>query len=71
MTNRQTGEVYLEGALERGIVPEDCVWTHGGGNGEEGMMLYLQKMNLELLQKWVHWGGEVPDSYIIAPMIYL
>lgn len=43
--------MYLEGTLERGIVPEDSVWTHGGGSGEDGTMLYLQKMNLELLQK--------------------
>ncbi|KFM27326.1 Tetratricopeptide repeat protein 28 [Auxenochlorella protothecoides] len=51
VSNKDTGEVYLEGTLERGIVPEDSVWTHGGGSGEDGTMLYLQKMNLELLQK--------------------
>uniref|UniRef100_A0A1D1ZP65 CS domain-containing protein n=2 Tax=Auxenochlorella protothecoides TaxID=3075 RepID=A0A1D1ZP65_AUXPR len=55
VSNKDTGEVYLEGTLERGIVPEDSVWTHGGGSGEDGTMLYLQKMNLELLQKhWMH-----------------
>lgn len=49
--NRSTGEVYLEGELERGVVPEDCFWTHCGGEGEDGCALYLRKMNLELLQK--------------------
>lgn len=34
-------------------MPEDCVWTVGDGTGEEGTMLYLQKMNLEVLQKQV------------------
>ena len=51
--NRASGEVYLEGGLERGVVPEDCFWTHCGGEGEDGCALYLRKMNLELLQKWV------------------
>lgn len=49
--NRASGEVYLEGELERGVVPEDCFWTHCGGEGEDGCALYLRKMNLELLQK--------------------
>ena len=53
MWNRASGEVYLEGGLERGVVPEDCFWTHCGGEGEDGCALYLRKMNLELLQKWV------------------
>ena len=51
--NRSSGEVYLEGGLERGVVPEDCFWTHCCGEGEDGCALYLRKMNLELLQKWV------------------
>ena len=51
--NRSSGEVYLEGGLERGVVPEDCFWTHCGGEGDDGCALYLRKMNLELLQKWV------------------
>ena len=50
--DRVSGEVYLEGHLERGIVPEDSVWEHGGGCGEEGCLLYLHKMNLELLRKY-------------------
>lgn len=49
--DRQSGEVYLEGELERGVVPEDCFWTHCGGGGEDGCALYLRKMNLELLQR--------------------
>ena len=57
MWNRANGEVYLEGGLERGVVPEDCFWTHCGGEGEDGCALYLRKMNLELLQKWVPGVG--------------
>ena len=49
--NRATGEVYLEGSLERGVVPEDCFWTHCGGEGEDGCAIYLRKMNLEVLKK--------------------
>jgi tetratricopeptide (TPR) repeat protein len=49
-----TGEVYLEGRLHRGIVPEECFWTHCGGEGEDGCCLTLQKMNLEVLRK--HWA---------------
>ncbi len=49
--NRVSGEVYLEGDLERGVVPEDCFWTHCQGTGEDGCMVYLRKMNLELLQQ--------------------
>ena len=51
MAHRGSGEVYLEGELERGVVPEDCVWTHCGGEGEDGCMLYLRKMNLEVLHR--------------------
>lgn len=49
--NRADGEVYLEGELERGVVPEDCFWTHCGGEGEDGCALSLRKMNLEVLQQ--------------------
>ena len=49
--NKVSGEVYLEGQLERGIVPEESVWEHGGGSGQDGCLLYLHKMNLELLRK--------------------
>ncbi|KAL4859604.1 Serine/threonine-protein phosphatase T [Chlorella vulgaris] len=53
--NRSSGEIYLEGGLERGVVPEDCFWTHCNGEGEDGCALYLRKMNLELLkQHWQH-----------------
>ncbi len=48
---RGGGEVYLEGALERGVAPAQCVWTHGGGDGEDGCLLLLHKMNLELLRR--------------------
>lgn len=53
VVQRQSGEVYLEGKLERGIVPAESVWQHGGGVGEEGCTLYLHKMNLELLRRHV------------------
>ena len=46
-----TGAVYLSGALERGIAPEDCLWTQSGGAAEDGCLLVLKKMNLELLQR--------------------
>lgn len=51
MANSVTGEVYLAGTLERGIVPEECLWTQGGGVAEDGCLLLLKKMNLELLQR--------------------
>ena len=50
--HKETGEVYLEGELERGIIPEDSVWMHGHGPAEDGFMFYLKKMNLELLQEY-------------------
>ena len=43
--------MYLEGELERGVVPDDSAWTHCGGAGEDGCALFLRKMNLELLQR--------------------
>ena len=51
VADKASGEVYLEGSLARGVVPEDCFWTHCGGEGEDGCCLYLRKMNLELLQR--------------------
>ena len=51
VSNKVNGEVYLEGSLERGVVPEECVWEYGGGSGQDGCILYLQKMNLELLRR--------------------
>lgn len=44
-------QVFLEGELERGIVPEESVWMHGGGAAEDGCLLLLRKMNLELLRR--------------------
>ena len=46
---KDTGRVYLAGELERGIVPDESVWAHGGGVGDDGFVFYLRKMNLELL----------------------
>ncbi|DBA90606.1 TPA: hypothetical protein ACH3X1_003839 [Trebouxia sp. C0004] len=55
VVDKVSDEVYLEGHLERGIVPEESVWEHGGGVGENGCLLYLHKMNLQLLRKeWQH-----------------
>lgn len=50
--NRVSGEVYWEGHLHRGVVPEECVWEYGGGLGPDGCLLYLHKMNLELLRRF-------------------
>lgn len=53
--NKVTNETYLEGQLHRGVIPEDCFWTHCGGVGEDGCCLTLRKMNLEVLSKqWAH-----------------
>jgi len=46
--------VYLAGELVRGIVPDESVWLHGGGEGEDGCLLLLRKMNLELLRQCAH-----------------
>lgn len=46
-------EVWLEGRLARPVVPGASSWSWGGaggGGGEEGLVLSLAKMNLELLQ---------------------
>lgn len=51
VSNKQSSEIYLEGTLERGIIPDESTWIAGQGSGEDGFMLFLQKMNLELLQK--------------------
>ena len=51
VAHRRTCEVWLEGDLERGIVPDSCVWTAGGGAGEDGFLILLEKMNLELLRR--------------------
>ena len=44
-------EVYFEGELERGIVPRESIWEAGQGTAEDGFMLHLHKMNLELLRQ--------------------
>lgn len=49
VAHARTGEVYLEGRLWRGIVPQESVWMLGGGTGEDGLLMLLRKMNLELL----------------------
>ena len=51
VAHRHTSEVWLEGDLERGVVPDNCVWTAGGGAGEDGFLVLLEKMNLELLRR--------------------
>ncbi len=50
----QEDEVYLQGKLHRGVIPEDCFWTHCGREGDDGCCITLCKMNLEVLQK--HWA---------------
>lgn len=32
-------------------MPEDCVWTAGQGAAEDGCLIMLHKMNLELLRQ--------------------
>ena len=59
MAHRRTGEVWLEGDLERGVVPDNCVWTAGGGAGEDGFLILLEKMNLELLRRCA-----LPDRFV-------
>lgn len=49
VASRRDGSVYLEGELERGVIPEESVWALGGGDGEDGFVLHLKKMNLELI----------------------
>ena len=41
------GEVYFEGQLCRGIIPEQSLWEYDSDNGL--LTVYLKKMNLELL----------------------
>lgn len=39
---RATGEVLLQGELERGVVPSDSVWQCSGGHGEvRGLCIIL------------------------------
>ena len=65
--NKTSGTVYLEGKLHRGIIPDECFWTHLGGRGEDGCCLTMTKMNLEVLQKhWMHsemWWSKLFDDH--------
>lgn len=65
--NTHNGDVYLEGRLHRGIVPEDCYWTHCGGDGEDGCCITLTKMNLEVLARhWAHsesWWSRLFENH--------
>ena len=65
--NKATGDQYLQGRLHRGIIPGDCFWTHMGGEGEDGFLITMTKMNLEVLQKhWMHsemWWSKLFDDH--------
>lgn len=53
--DRKSHEVYLHGELWRGVVPEESMWINGSGDGEDGFVVQLTKMNLELLsESWEH-----------------
>ncbi len=62
------GEVYLAGELERGIVPDESVWLHGGGEGEDGCLLLLRKMNLELLRQCARTAPAALAPVLITPV---
>lgn len=66
-----TGEVYLEGRLERGIAPHESLWVHGKGAGEDGFLLLLRKMNLELLCKWAILDALVAPLNATTPSMRL
>ena len=65
--NKVTGDVYLDGTLHRGIIPDSSFWTHMGGDGEDGCCLTMTKMNLEVLRKhWMHsemWWSKLFASH--------
>lgn len=50
VSSRKSGRTYLEGELFREIIPEEFAWVHLGGENDDGFMLYLKKMNLELFK---------------------
>lgn len=53
--HKETGHVYLDGDLWKGIIPEESFWINGSGDGENGFVIQLTKMNLELLgESWEH-----------------
>jgi hypothetical protein len=47
--NNSTKEVYFEGQLCRGIIPEQSLWEYESDTGH--VTFYLKKMNLELLSR--------------------
>lgn len=51
VAHRDTGDVYLEGRLERAVVPKECLWMYDTGHGEDGCLILLQKLNLELFRR--------------------
>ena len=51
VVDKISGEIFLQGRLERGIVPKECLWMLDSGTGEDGCLLLLHKMNLELFQR--------------------
>lgn len=65
--NKLTGEVYLTGRLYRGIIPDECFWTHIGGQGEDACCLTMTKMNLEVLKShWKHsemWWSKLFENH--------
>lgn len=65
--NKVTGEVYLAGQLYRGIIPDECFWTHIGGEGEDACCLTMTKMNLEVLKShWKHsemWWSKLFENH--------
>ncbi len=70
MADRASGEVYLSGELERGIDPDGSTWTLGGGAGEDGCLLSLAKLNLELLQRpWQHSESWWPRLLVQHPLV--
>jgi hypothetical protein len=70
VANRATGEVYLSGELERSINPGGSTWTLGRGTGEEGCLLALAKLNLELLQRpWQHSESWWPRLLAHHPLV--
>lgn len=62
VSNKHSGKAYLEGRLERGIVPKECLWMLDDGAGEDGCLLLLHKMNLELFQRQDHLSSSISKA---------
>ena len=45
VSHATTGEVWLEGELHRGINRVQSTWDYGGGEGPDGLVLFLEKTN--------------------------